>query len=244
MARSFNGSTDFINCGNSATLNPTTNLTIMSWMYQTSSLTSSAGITFARDDNTLGRSYALGIVDYGSGAIYTSNINGTAPFTSGGTGQIMNQWVHLIALTSSGTGSQIWVNGAQSGTSGTYAAPNSTTGNTTIGERTFVGAQGWWPGRIADVAIWNVALTPAEILALSRGARPFTIREPALLGYWPLDGLQSPEPDLSGFAHNGTLNGTTAVSIGAPVMMLTPRTPLLLDFTPPPLSVLMPQILL
>ena len=29
------------------------------------------------------------------------------------------------------------------------------------------------------------------------------------IGYWPLDGISSPEPDLSGNWHPGTLTGTT-----------------------------------
>jgi hypothetical protein len=36
-----------------------------------------------------------------------------------------------------------------------------------------------------------------------------------LKGWWPLDGYQSPEPDLSGNGNNGTLTGTAQV-LGAP----------------------------
>jgi hypothetical protein len=40
----------------------------------------------------------------------------------------------------------------------------------------------------------------------------------------PLDGIQTTEPDLSGFARNGTLTGTSAVA-GPPFTQFTPRWP-------------------
>lgn len=79
-------------------------------------------------------------------------------------------------------------------------------------------------GTMADFALWSVILTAAELTALNQGARPGQIRPAGLQIWYPLDGLQSPEPDFSGNAHNGTLNGTSLAS-GPPVMMLTPRWP-------------------
>jgi hypothetical protein len=64
-------------------------------------------------------------------------------------------------------------------------------------------------GRIAEVGYWNAALSPAERLALSKGVSPATVRRTSLIGYFPLYGAGSPEPDLSGNKNNGTLTGTT-----------------------------------
>ena len=58
-------------------------------------------------------------------------------------------------------------------------------------------------GQIADLAIGTLTLTAGEMSALAAGFRPSNIRRTALVGYWPLDGLSSPEPDLSGNAFNG-----------------------------------------
>jgi hypothetical protein len=80
-------------------------------------------------------------------------------------------------------------------------------------------------GYLADVGYWSsVILTAAEISALAKGARPNTIRPTALKGYWPLDGLQSPEEDISTFKNNGTLTGTQP-AFGPPYAMLSPRWP-------------------
>jgi hypothetical protein len=41
-------------------------------------------------------------------------------------------------------------------------------------------------GRIAEAAIWNVALSADDAASLAAGASPLTIRRDALVGYWPL----------------------------------------------------------
>jgi hypothetical protein len=79
-------------------------------------------------------------------------------------------------------------------------------------------------GQLADFAIWSVLLTAAEASALAKGARPNTIRSASLVNWWPLGGIQSPEPDLSGNKNNGTLTGT-APAFGPPIAPFTPRWP-------------------
>jgi len=94
-------------------------------------------------------------------------------------------------------------------------------------------------GYLADAAIWNAALTPFEIAALVAGVRPSQIRRASLIGYWPLAGLQSPEPDLSGARNNVTLTGTQPV-FGPPLLPQTRRWPQANEFLQP--YTLMPQI--
>lgn len=51
---------------------------------------------------------------------------------------------------------------------------------------------------VAHVAVWDTVLTDAEIAALAGGANPLDVQPGHLLGYWPITGHDSPEPDLSG----------------------------------------------
>lgn len=70
---------------------------------------------------------------------------------------------------------------------------------------------------IAEAAVWTVALTAAEALALAAGYAPYLIRPQSLYGYWPILGVQSPEPDLSMNSRSMTLNGTPAQVMHVPV---------------------------
>lgn len=81
-----------------------------------------------------------------------------------------------------------------------------------------------WDGMLADFAVWNAILTDGEFFALAKGIRPYNIRPGSLAGYWPLDGIQSPEPDLSGNKNNGTLTGTKGQP-GPPTDFFTPQWP-------------------
>jgi hypothetical protein len=95
-------------------------------------------------------------------------------------------------------------------------------------------ANSFFNGNYADICQWTVVLTAAEVLALSKGARPYTIRSKSINAYWPIDGFASPEPDLSGNVNNGTLTGTAQV-FGPPFAAFTPRWPMFPPVTPLPL---------
>jgi hypothetical protein len=150
-----------------------------------------------------------------------------------------NTWYHLLGTYDAGAGGNnknLYINGTFNigVAEGSFAAPVSPG----IGFGNFPDLSGNY-GHLtgADGAIWNVILSPLEIAALGKGVRPPVIRPRNLVGYWPLDGLQSPEPDLSGNAYNGTVNGTTK-DFGPPFMTLTPRRP---QFqVPPPPTIIYP----
>jgi hypothetical protein len=63
-------------------------------------------------------------------------------------------------------------------------------------------------GEIADVGIWDVALTAAEVAALSAGYSADTVRPAKLVNYWPLVGFADPEIDVYG-KQDLTVTGAT-----------------------------------
>jgi len=91
--------------------------------------------------------------------------------------------------------------GAVTTTSCTFGIGNKTDGTQSSGA-----------SHISYVALHNVVLTQAEILEAMRYG--FTPR--GLIGFWPLFGVDSPEPDYSGRKLNGTVTGTSVVP-GPPV---------------------------
>jgi hypothetical protein len=113
----------------------------------------------------------------------------------------------------SGTGAgalAVFLNGVSDGTATSNRSIHNGTGGLEIGR--VINDTILFNGRIAEAAIWNVALTDAEFLALARGVPPNRIRRQSLKGYWPLHGISSPEVDLSGLAHPGTITGAIAAN--------------------------------
>jgi hypothetical protein len=162
-----------------------------------------------------------------SGAVGAQGImssSGGELVNNGTTFSTLNTWAHCagsFSLSGSNLTVNNYFNGAHkaSGTAATGAAVAFN--NAQIGA--FATPSLYHNGLIAEFGCWNVVLSDAEVAALGAGALPSTVRPNALVGYWPLNGLVSPEPDLSGQAHNMTLHNTPLLAAGPPVALFTPR---------------------
>lgn len=228
MARSFNGISDLITTN---TVNSGGgNYTFSVWGY--TSLANSYNAIIGLGGNTL----KLYVKSTGKTAAYSSGPGLWDPST--GPTISANAWFNFVVTVATGGVVNSYINGV-SDASGTNALVASFNTNCTYGSDA---SGNWWSGILADGALWNVVLGAAEILALSKGARPTSIRPPTALLFWnPLTGLQSPEPDLSGNLHSGTLTGTVP-AFGPPIMAFTPRWPQALMMPPVSPFTLMPQI--
>jgi hypothetical protein len=205
-----------------------TNFTIAGWLLSSDVTTGNPTITTGNLSNS-----GMGIYIANGGNINAIEWNGAFAIT--GPVSTVGVWYH-VALTRDTTTATLWVNGASQGTD-TGTPTNNPSGFFRIGSGSgsFSGTRSF-----ADAAYWTAVLTQAELTALSKGARPNTIRPASLTLWLPLDGLQSPEPDLSGNANNGTLTGT-ASAFGPPIAPFTPRWPNIPQVFAPPFT-LMPQI--
>jgi hypothetical protein len=247
MARSFNGTSDFIDLGAGAASNlavaANSPVAISFWFLYT---------TFTGDSRpfSMGFTTSLSIVPYFTRYDNAGHMTIGRFQTAGGQVEALaavpsaNVW-HSFYGDYDGAHWNILIDGTTSGqTTSAFGPAGGGTVDPLIGADSNNGtAQSFWPGRLADMAIWSTNLTALEQNALSKGARPFTVRPKSLLSYWPLGGLQSPEPDLSGVnKNNGTLTGTNP-AFGPPIAQFTPRWP---QFFPSMMSpspfVLMPQI--
>jgi hypothetical protein len=133
----------------------------------------------------------------------------------------LNAW-HHVGFTSDSTTATLYINGASAGTAQSVTGTGSPPSITDARICYDLAASGRAiDGSMADAAIWDATLTLIEIAALAKGMRPPQIRPASLKGYWPLAGLQSPEPDLSGSKNNGTLTGTQA-AFDPPLSLATP----------------------
>jgi hypothetical protein len=220
MARSFNGTSDFINCGNSQFLNIITDFTCAGWGYTLTTGFGGTQIMFGHDDNALGRNFFFGVSGAVGGAI-SFGTDAVAGMT-GATTIPNNKWYHIAVVyrASANTGT-VYFNGSfDAGPTGLGAAA-SCTANFCLGQRTYAGNNNFWGGNIADPGYWACALSPQEIYALAHGARPGQVRAGSLHGWWPLDGYNAPALDKSVYKNNGVLNGTAFVT-GPPLISPAP----------------------
>lgn len=118
-----------------------------------------------------------------------------------------NQWTHAAAVFDTGS-TTAYINGGSAVTDGD-APTIGAIDRYAVGRFSDSTPSAYFSGDLAEVAVWNAALTPAEITSLAAGVCPLLVRPDALVSYVPLVGRTSPEIDLvSGAAL--TVTGATA----------------------------------
>jgi hypothetical protein len=106
-------------------------------------------------------------------------------------------WHHACVIEASATSHVIVLDGAWAGrgTDTTSSTPSAI-------NRLYLGSNqsvsDWQDGRTAELAIWNTALSQANVEALAAGDNPTTVAGANLLMYCPILGTDSPEPDSVG----------------------------------------------
>lgn len=130
----------------------------------------------------------------------------TATGASGGGTPAVGRWYHMLGVRRPGGNQELWIDGKIVAS----VAPGTFT-TTVDAFRLGQAVDGDEPcnGVTRDVAIWQAALVPDEIVRLYQQlVRPGDIRPQRLRGWWPVVGGLGPEPDLSRYAAHGTLSGT------------------------------------
>lgn len=206
MARTFNGTSDtIIRTGITPLAYP---FSFAGW-FKTSSATSQAVIGYAATAADSGQVYQLMWVD-GTFHVHAEefdlSINPGAVTTVAGTG---GAWNHGVAVFNSASDRRAYINGGNKITNATTVAAIAED-NIGIGIVARTAQAFPFNGSIAEVGIWNVALTDNDVAALFSGVSPLMVRSAALVNYWPLIGQQSPENDVMVAAQHVTLTGTTA----------------------------------
>jgi len=131
----------------------------------------------------------------------------SAAFAETTTGFSANVWTAAAAVFASTTSRSVYINGGSKGTNTTSKAPSAAN---SIAIGVFNGATNSGPmlGQIAEPAIWNVALTDAEVLSHAAGTSPLQIRPQSLVFYSPL--IRDLIDVRAGLTI--TMNGTVAVA--------------------------------
>lgn len=129
-------------------------------------------------------------------------------------------WQHVAARIRGAGDMDLLINasdagGSYSGTGGAMAY------NTGVAGRIAEVGGLFFDGKIAEVGLWTVSLSDAEITALAKGVSPRLIRPDVLLGHWPIWGVSTTEVDSTANSNEGTLAGTAPVANHSPTAALT-----------------------
>jgi hypothetical protein len=108
-------------------------------------------------------------------------------FQAQGGSTTLNEWNHACAVFGSATSREIFAGGASGATNTSNVGTQNAATGTQIGARTASNSTGFYfNGNIAEIGIWNAALTAAEIASLAKGMTPDKIRPQSLVFYAPL----------------------------------------------------------
>lgn len=185
MAFSFNGTNQFLSVASApVTAAP---LTISLWFYTTTTakaigmatICDSVGDTGFRVSGQIPNSTSYVQV----AALNTINNFGLANSTAN---YSANAWQHSCAVFASSTSRTSYLNGGNAGTNTTSVTPASVTQFLIGVNRSFSTYSNYFVGRIADVGVWNAALTAAEVASLAARAACSKVRPASLIFYAPL----------------------------------------------------------
>jgi hypothetical protein len=209
-------------------------MTFVGWIYADTLGESSVGRVFHKGTSPAG--YNLRVVADGTGAYrFAVDYSPTDLIrTTTANSVLLDQWHHIAVSWDGGIEAadvHIYVNGSELSYSTTQDASGSRQADT--GDSFFLGNRGaadaTWKGFLAECAMYNVVLTVDEIKASMRLVWP---RVSARVGYWPLYGRQSPEPDMSGNGNHGALTGTTTVDHPPGLSIWSPGARMVLQVPP------------
>ncbi|RKY12812.1 MAG: hypothetical protein DRP52_04265, partial [Planctomycetota bacterium] len=96
-----------------------------------------------------------------------------------------NTWHHAAAVFASSTSRTVYLDGGNSATNTTSVTPSGID-RISIARLGDSSPGNYMSGRVAEVAMYNAALSADEIASLARGFSPLLIRTQNLVGYWPL----------------------------------------------------------
>ena len=179
MAYNFNGTTQYLSAGATATSLP---FTLACWVYPTVHPLGTVGIALGNNSPSANR-VILGLSDINATqykAYIQTQANASAS-TETVTG--VNEWRHIAGVFGTST-AEPFLNGTGGTTHSTATFP--VVSETLIGVRRNNTLAFYFQGRIAEVGIWNAALTPAEIASLAKGVICDKIRPQNLVFYSPL----------------------------------------------------------
>ncbi len=181
----FNGSSDYIQLNEPFSY---TNHTIAAWVYVNDG-NSQSTIIDTRDLNDDGILFVFGTTEAVRYELNTSDVSHSV--------SLNDEW-HFVTATYDGTTQKLYVDGSLADSATTSQTLDTTT-NWVIGKRAFSTGANFYDGNLANVAIWNRALTSDEINSVMwKSYEALSGAESnGLQAWYSLDDISSPAASLA-----------------------------------------------
>ena len=200
---SFNGTNDYIDCGNDSSLSISGDLTISAWIFVTT------GSNFQVIVAKRGTSTNYQFFTDNSAIPKLRFYDGAGTVSSIGT-LSLNTWHHAVVTVNSGVtnGLTFYIDGVASGTGTATIVSNSN--NLTIGS--LASGNLFFNGKISNVSIWNTNLSSSQVTEIYNNGTPSNLSSHSatsnLVSWWKLNNTTTGIEDSKG-SNNGTNNGAT-----------------------------------
>lgn len=179
MAYEFNGTNQYLSTASSPVLNVP--MTLAFWA-RTSASANNAAVAIGESGIGTHRQQ----IQFATGIIAAATVGSAgASFAISSVSATSNQWGHSAGVFSAANSRLIYFNGANTGSN----TASNTTNNANaiyIAARNAGGVGLVFNGDMAEVGVWNVALTVVEIASLAKGMTCDKIRPQSLVFYAPL----------------------------------------------------------
>lgn len=206
-AKIFNGTTQAATVPNALNYP----FTISAWAYAAAS-NNNFCVLCVQSNATGGGRLILGIVgSSGFSGIWRADAGGSAETNNGPLVQL-NTWTHLAVVAASTNDRTLWVNGVKYGPNTVNPPQWFVPQSINIGQRWSSGFGQYWTGMLAEVAVWNSALSPEVITNLANGRTAINASPTAPILYLPMLEGTSSEYTLCGT--NGAITLTNSPVVG------------------------------
>ncbi len=222
MSRSFDGTSgNYLNVETPVVTAPP--FSMFAWYYSTSASGNQTLISIGGQNGAFtearGFKLCLGFASGGENGVFAeTRQNFTAPAAKTSVAPSANVWQNACGVWAGIADRRAFLNGGSKGTNTTSLTV--TAGDlkrTAVGLTRELGNYFGMVGQIAHPAIWNVALTDAEVAMLAAGISPLRVRPEALVMYLPYLGRDGPEIDIIK-ARTLTVTGATSSNNDPPVI--------------------------
>ncbi len=215
MARQFNGTTQAGASASNLNLSAETILSVGYWLWWDAFGTDNDLAMEFTADGTGTAAHGFTIDPNGGGGDHNTWFSGSAAATTASwTRASAAAWHHYLWIFDTTVGTTaLYLDGTgQTPTASSSGGPGGFFALDTLYLMSRAGTSLFGAGRMADLAIWNSALTGGNATSLAAGARADTVGTPSF--YWRIDGTTSPEPN--------TLGGVDMTLVASPTFVADP----------------------